>query len=107
MPNAADFFNTLAAKVDPTKTAGMTAVYQFVITGEGGGEWFAKITDGAVQIAPGVAENPSITLTVDSGDWEDIVSGKMNGQTAFLTGKLKIKGDMGLAMKLPSLFLAK
>jgi putative sterol carrier protein len=107
MSSIAEFFTGLAAKVDPAKTAGMTAVYQFVINGDGGGQWYAKIADGAVEIASGTAESPSITLTCEAADWQDIVSGKLNGQTAFLTGKLKIKGDMGLAMKLPSLFLAR
>ncbi|MBI5091257.1 MAG: SCP2 sterol-binding domain-containing protein [Candidatus Hydrogenedentes bacterium] len=107
MSSIADFFGGLVAKVDPAKTTGMNAVYQFVINGDGGGQWYAKIADGKMEVASGTAENPSITLTCEAADWQDIISGKLNGQTAFLTGKLKIKGDMGLAMKLPSLFLAK
>ncbi|MCL4692852.1 MAG: SCP2 sterol-binding domain-containing protein, partial [Candidatus Hydrogenedentes bacterium] len=49
-------------------------------------------------------ENPSITLTASDEDWMKIVSGQLSGQTAFLTGKLKIKGDVSLAMKLQSVF---
>jgi len=55
------------------------------------------------EVAEGEAENPNITITVTSSDWMDIVSGKLNGQMAFLTGKLKIQGDMSLAMKLQNL----
>lgn len=107
MPSVAEFFTDLQGKVDPAKTAGMNAVFQFVINGEGGGQWYAKIENGQTEVAAGSQENPSITLTAEAADWLDIISGKLNGQTAFLTGKLKIKGDMGLAMKLPSLFLTK
>lgn len=107
MSNVASFFSALQAKVDPAKTTGMNATFQFVIHGEGGGQWYVKIVNGQTEVAAGTADNASITLTADASDWLDIVSGKLNGQTAFLTGKLKIKGDMGLAMKLSSLFLAK
>jgi len=94
----------LGSKVDPTKISGMNATYQFDITGDGGGVWHVKLADGQASVNAGPAENPSITLTATDQNWLDIVSGKLSGQTAFLTGKLKIKGDMSLAMKLQSVF---
>ncbi|MCC6699377.1 MAG: SCP2 sterol-binding domain-containing protein [Candidatus Hydrogenedentes bacterium] len=100
----AGFFSELQSKVDPAKIAGMNATYQFAISGDGGGDWHVKIADGAAQVVAGVAESPSITLTASAEDWLKIVSGQLSGQTAFLTGKLKIKGDMSLAMKLQSVF---
>ena len=100
----AGFFSELQGKVDPAKTAGMTATYQFDITGDGGGTWHAVIADGSATVSEGPAENPSITLTATDENWLNIVTGKLSGQTAFLTGKLKIKGDMSLAMKLQSVF---
>jgi putative sterol carrier protein len=100
----AGFFSELQSKVDPAKIAGMNATYQFAISGEGGGDWYVKIADGAAQVVSGTAEAPSITLTASAEDWLKIVSGQLSGQTAFLTGKLKIKGDMSLAMKLQSVF---
>lgn len=100
----AGFFSELQSKVDPTKIGGMNATYQFAITGDGGGEWYVKIADGAANVCQGTTESPSITITTSAEDWLKIVSGQLSGQTAFLTGKLKIKGDMGLAMKLQSVF---
>lgn len=97
-----EFFNNL--KLDPEKTAGMNATYQFVASGEGGGNWYVNITNGDAQVNEGMADNPTIVLTASAEDWLDMVNGKMNGQTAFLTGKLKIQGDVTLAMKLESLF---
>jgi putative sterol carrier protein len=100
----ADFFNQVSDKVDSSQIQGMNAVYQFNIEGDDGGKWNVKIADGSVEVAEGTADNPSITLTMAASDFDDLVSGNLNGQTAFLTGKLKIQGDMTLAMKLQSIF---
>jgi len=43
------------------------------------------------------------TLKMSFGDFSDLIGGKLNGMTAFMTGKLKIEGDMGVAMKLQSI----
>lgn len=104
MSDVAAFFEAVPGKVDAGKIQGMNAVYQFNITGDGGGEWNVSIADGALSVAQGKADSPSITLTMDASNFMDLISGKLNGQTAFLTGKLKIQGDMTLAMKLQSVF---
>lgn len=102
--SVAGFFAEVPTRVNKDKVAGMNAIFQFNITGDGGGEWNVKISDGDVAVAEGKAETPSITLTATTADWLNIISGKLNGQTAFLTGKLKIQGDMTLAMKLATVF---
>lgn len=98
-----EFFSGLQESIDPEKVKGIDATYQWDITGDGGGKWYAKLSDSGVEVSEGEAESPSITLTVEAQNWMDIVNGKLNGQMAFLTGKLKIKGDMTLAMKLQSI----
>jgi putative sterol carrier protein len=45
-----------------------------------------------------------MTLSMTASDYVDMIMGKLNGQMAFMSGKLKISGDMGLAMKMQSLF---
>ncbi|HEO72000.1 MAG TPA: SCP2 sterol-binding domain-containing protein, partial [Candidatus Hydrogenedentes bacterium] len=96
-----EFFDGLQGNVDASKTAGVNATYQFDI---GDNQWHAVIADGSVAINEGPADNPTITLSATEENWLDLVNGKINGQTAFLTGKLKIQGDMTLAMKLESVF---
>ena len=98
-----EYFNELAAKVNKDKVKGMNAVYQWDITGDNGGKWHVILKDDDVQVGGGQAENPNITLTLEVQNFMDLVTGKLNGQMAFLTGKLKIQGDMTLAMKLQSI----
>jgi putative sterol carrier protein len=87
------------------KAAGMKAVYQWDITGEGGGKWYAEIADQKIKVSEGQHASPNITITVSAADWLAILNGKLDGQMAFMSGKLKVKGDMSLAMKLKTLFL--
>ena len=102
--SVAGFFEEVPSRVNKEKTQGMNAIFQFNITGDQGGEWNVKVADGGVEVNQGVAESPNITLTATDENFLQIVDGKLNGQTAFLTGKLKIQGDMTLAMKLASVF---
>lgn len=104
MSEVSDFFSLVPSRVNKDKIAGMNCTYQFVITGDGGGEWNVKVANGEAAVAEGKSESPSITLTMDAANFVALVTGKLNGQTAFLTGKLKIQGDMTLAMKLQSVF---
>lgn len=99
------YFEMMPNQFRSEAASGMTATYQFNVTGDAGGKWFAQIEKGALTAGEGEAEDPGVTITVSDSDWLDIVAGKLDGQMAFMTGKLRIKGDMSLAMKLRSLFL--
>ena len=90
-------FNADAAK-------GMNSVIQFNLSGDGGGTWHVAIKDGACSVTEGAHASPNMTMTMAASDYVDMISGKLNGQMAFMSGKLKIAGDMGLAMKMQSLF---
>lgn len=104
MSEVAAFFDQVPDKVNKEKTKGMDCTYQFDITGDDGGQWYIVISDGDAAVNAGAAENPSITITMEASNFVNLLQGKLNGQMAFMTGKLKIKGDMGLAMKLQSVF---
>jgi putative sterol carrier protein len=99
----AEYFSELPSKVNKDKVKGMNAVYQWDITGSNGGKWHVILKNDDVMIGSGQAESPNITLTLEEQNFMDLVTGKLNGQMAFLTGKLKIQGDMTLAMKLQSI----
>ena len=93
----------LPAKFDGEKAAGLTAVVQFKIAGDNGGEWFINIKDKKLEVNQGASPSPNITLSMKDADYMALVTGKLSGQKAFMTGKLKFKGDMALGMKLQKL----
>jgi putative sterol carrier protein len=84
----------------PDVVAKINAVYQFNISGPGGGSWAVDCTQPGGKVAPGAAANAKCTVAATEQHFLDIVNGKLNPQMAFMSGKLKIQGDMGLAMKL-------
>lgn len=101
MTTVQEFFDTLPTRVDPAKTAGMSNTYVFDI--EGAGEWTVSVADGAVSVAEG-AGDADCTIAASEETLMKIARGEANPTTAYMTGKLKIKGDMGAALKLQKLF---
>jgi putative sterol carrier protein len=96
-----DFFANLASRADPAKTAGMTNSYLFDI--EGAGQWKVDVDDGAVTVTEGGGDADAV-ISASQETFEKIVAGEQNPTSAYMTGKLKVKGDMGAAMKLQKLF---
>ena len=88
----------------PDKAAGVDAVIQFSLSGEGGGDWFITIKDQTLAVDEGKTENPKLTIEADAQDMADIFTGKLNAMAAFSGGKLKLSGDLGLSMKLMNFF---
>ena len=104
MPTVQESFAAMPGRFRPDKASGTSATIQYDISGEGGGTWNAVIKDGTCTVNEGSAASPNLTLSISSQDWLDMLSGKQSGQMLFMSGKLKVKGDMGLAMKLGSMF---
>ena len=96
-----EFFEQLPSRADASKTAGMNNTYVFDI--DGAGAWTVAVRDGKVEVTEG-AGSGDVTITVSEQNFQRIVSGEQNPTTAYMTGKLKVKGDMGAAMKLQKLF---
>ena len=101
MDNPREFFETLESRVDPAKAAGMTASYKFDI--DGSGSWLVDVDDGKVTVTEdgGAAD---CTISTSSETFLKIANGEQNPTAAYMSGKLKVKGDMGQAMKLQKLF---
>ena len=96
-----EIFDEIQKKLDedPSKAKSVNGIYKFVVTGDGGGTWIVdlKADTPVVKEEDGDAQ---CTITVSSDDFIKIVNKELNAQMAFMTGKLKIQGHMGLAMKL-------
>jgi putative sterol carrier protein len=86
------------------KAQGLDTVLQFKFTGAEPGSWFAVIKDGAVKVEQGDHPAPKMTLTADSADYIDLFTGKLDPMQAFMKGKLKLQGDLNLAMKMTQIF---
>ena len=96
-----EFFATLPEKADPAKTAGMHNTYVFDI--QDVGQWTVAVEDGTVSVTEGAGE-ADCTIRANEETLTKIASGEANPTTAYMTGKLKIDGDMGAALKLQKLF---
>ena len=88
----------------PEKAQDVDAVIQFNFTGAEAGAWNATIKDGKVDVARGTHPAPRMTLTADSSDYVKIFTGELDGMQAFMQGKIKLAGDLNLAMKLMQMF---
>lgn len=83
---------------DPEKAKQVNAVYQFDITGDNGGTWTIDLTEPKVY--EGSSGKAQCTIAMTSQDFKDMIAEKLNPQMAFLQGRLKVAGDMSLALKL-------
>ena len=96
-----EFFETLESRVEPAKTAGLNKSYLFEI--DGAGTWKVDVTDGGVSVTEGGGD-ADVTIRASEETFKAVASREQNPMTAFATGKLKVEGDMGAAMKLKDLF---
>ncbi len=100
----AEVFNHMPDRFNAAAASGVDCTYQFDLTGDDGGTYNVKIADQKCDVKEGAADSPNITITMTAADYLDMVNGKLNPQMAFMGGKLKIKGDMSLALKMQQLF---
>ncbi len=87
-------------QANPDLAGSINATYVFDLTGDGGGQWTLDLTQPGGAVQEGAIDNPNLTVTMKAEDFVKLVEGSLNAQMAFMTGKLKIKGDMPLALKL-------
>ena len=99
-----EVFDAIPGMVDADTIKGVNAQIQFDLSGDAGGQWVVTVTDGQVTTAQGTTPNPNVTASLSAADFVSMVNGEMKPMNAFMTGKLKIKGDMALVMKLQGLF---
>jgi putative sterol carrier protein len=88
----------------PENAAGVNAVIQYHLTGDEGGDWIVTIRDQQCTVEPGVTENPTMTLRADAEDYKSVILGKLDPMAAFMQQKLKLAGNLNMALGLTKFF---
>ncbi len=97
-------FSGMVERFSPDAAEGLKVVLQFSLTGPRSGEFFIDIKDSTASLVQGVNRNPELLVEIDSEDWVAIVEGRLDGTQAYMSGKMKVKGDMNLLLILGQLF---
>jgi len=100
-----EYFDTLADRFEPEQAKGVNATIQYTLAGDGGGEWTITIEDGQFQgVQAGGVEKPTLNVMMDAAKFVEMANGDLDGRKAFLTRKLKVKGNIALAQKMQKFF---
>ena len=101
---ARDLIETMPAAFRPERARRVNAVIQFELSGEGGGNWYVTIKDGTCTVTEGVSEAAQGTIIMTASDYAALAAGEIGGMKAFLTGRIKTKGDFTLLKKMETWF---
>ena len=106
MSTPAEFFDNVAkaAEANPDAATVADAIFQFELSGDNGGIWVLDLKKGKTSDFLSTTANPEAgaTIHVDSADWIAMTTGELDPMQAFMGGKVRIEGDMSLAMSLQS-----
>lgn len=91
------------ASLPPERLAAAEAEYQIDLSGGAGGSLSISISAGGIRVMPGANERARVCLATSAGTLNKLLDGKLNATVAYMTKKLKIRGDVALAMKLEGL----
>jgi putative sterol carrier protein len=99
-----DVFDGMRQSFRAEKAKGVHALYQWELSGPAGGQWWIEVNDGTFKMGQGKIDNPGVTLIASDKTWVALSNGTLGGTWAFLTGRLRIRGDRDLAKKLGEIF---
>ena len=99
-----EIFDKMPQAFQADKAAGVKATVQLNLSGDGGGNWKVAIANGQIAAEKGEATAPDLTLQMDAGDYVALTRGEANPMNLFMSGKIKLQGDMTLAMKFQEMF---
>ena len=99
-----EFFRCLPQKFDAEAAEGVAAIYQFDLSGPQGGQYQLVIEDSACSVQEGTHPNPHVVFSMSGEDCLGVLSGRLDGASIFMSGRVRVAGDLGLALQLKSLF---
>ena len=86
------------------KAAGLDGVFQFVISGGGGGPWHVAVKDKTCEVKEGPHEKPTTTVKMGDEDFVRLIQGQLNAMSAYTSGQLKVEGDLMKSQLIEKLF---
>ena len=101
---AADIFATLEDRFLPDQAGDFQAVISYDIGGEGGGQWTAKIGEGQCRLGEGLDDSAITNVVIAAKDWVALSTGKLEPMQAFMTGRLKVEGDVSVLQSIATMF---
>jgi putative sterol carrier protein len=99
-----DVFDAMRGSFQPAKAKGVHARYQWDLSGPNGGQVWIEVNDGTYTMGKGKISNPNVTFIATDKDWVAICHDQLSGTWAYLTGRLKVRGDQKVARKLGEMF---
>lgn len=103
MTTPAEIFAKIPETVDASKIAGVNATVVFSLSGDNGGDWTMNVADGNVDVSEGAADGAAATIKMTDTDYCAMMNGSLNPMMAFMSGKIKVEGDLNTVMKLQSI----
>jgi putative sterol carrier protein len=103
-PTIEDIMQRLPVAFDPQQAQGVKADIQFDFTSDGGKKYVVHIADSQCRVEEGEVANPDATLISSQATYQAVSEGRLNVATAFMTGKLKVKGNLQLLMRFQQIF---
>ncbi len=100
----ATIFDGMAGAFQADRAAGVDVVFQYRISGPGGGDWHVTVKEGTCEVGEGVHDSPTTTVLMSDEDFVSLMQGKLNAMQAFTSGKLKIEGDLMKSQLIEKLF---
>jgi putative sterol carrier protein len=97
-------FDGMRQSFRTNQAKGVHARYQWDLSGPNGGQWWIDVNDGAYKMGKGKIDHPNVTFLATDKDWVAVCNGQLGGTWAYLTGRLKVRGDQGVARKLGEIF---
>lgn len=99
-----EFFQLLPEKLDADAAEDVDAIYQFDLSGAQGGQYVLTVRHGICQVTEGTHDDPHVTLAMAGEDCIKVLNGQLSGPAAAMSGRIRISGDIGLALQLKALF---
>jgi putative sterol carrier protein len=101
---AQEVLDAMPAAFLPEKAGGARAKFQVELEGDGGGVWTIEVNNGVCQVHEGPDPDAGVTIKMAAADFVAFSTGKLDPVKAFMGGKFKINGNVGLVLQMMQWF---